>query len=304
MSARLIEVKKIWDQAAHNALTDLVRYRNLWFCAFREGEDHVSPEGKIRILISEDAFVWNSGSLISIPEVDLRDPKITVTPSGGLMLNAGGAYGPASPFRHQSFVWFSWDGMDWSAPEMIGDPNFWLWRVTWNRDIAYGIAYSTVEPSGIRLYSSSDGVKYDVVANRLFVDGSPNEATIVFRKDNTALCLLRRDAGKASAMLGRSKPGYEHWDWKDLGVRVGGPNLLVLPDGRIIAAIRRYGQQPWTSLSWLDPAQSLLTEFLALPSGGDTSYAGLQWYEGILWVSYYSSHEERTSIYLAKVDLS
>ena len=41
--------------------------------------------------------------------------------------------------------------------------------------------------------------------------------------------------------------------------------------------------------------------FLELPSGGDTSYPGLVWYDGILWVSYYSSHEGKTSIYLAKL---
>ncbi len=42
---------------------------------------------------------------------------------------------------------------------------------------------------------------------------------------------------------------------------------------------------------------------LKLPSGGDTSYAGLVLHNGLLWVSYYSSHEEKTAIYLAKVKL-
>ena len=44
-------------------------------------------------------------------------------------------------------------------------------------------------------------------------------------------------------------------------------------------------------------------QYLKLPSGGDTSYAGLVWHDGLLWVSYYSSHEGKTSIYLAKVRL-
>ena len=39
-----------------------------------------------------------------------------------------------------------------------------------------------------------------------------------------------------------------------------------------------------------------------LPSGGDCSYPGLVWHENLLWMSYYSSHEDNhTSIYLAKV---
>ena len=46
-----------------------------------------------------------------------------------------------------------------------------------------------------------------------------------------------------------------------------------------------------------------LIEVLELPSGGDTSYAGMVLKDGILWVSYYSSHEGKTSIYLAKVGI-
>ncbi len=40
---------------------------------------------------------------------------------------------------------------------------------------------------------------------------------------------------------------------------------------------------------------------LTLKSGGDTSYAGLVWYDGLLWMSYYSSHEGKSAIYLAKI---
>jgi len=46
-----------------------------------------------------------------------------------------------------------------------------------------------------------------------------------------------------------------------------------------------------------------LTELLTLPSGGDTSYAVLVFHQGLLWISYYSSHDEKTCIYLAKVRL-
>ena len=58
-----------------------------------------------------------------------------------------------------------------------------------------------------------------------------------------------------------------------------------------------------TSLCWLDPEQETLTEFFALPSGGDTGYPGLAFHGGMLWVSYYSSHEGQAMIYLAKLKL-
>ena len=68
-----------------------------------------------------------------------------------------------------------------------------------------------------------------------------------------------------------------------------------------MAAVRRLDGVVRTSLHWLDPEKATLIEFMKLPSGKDTSYAGLVWHENMLWVSYYSSHEGKTSIYLAKV---
>ena len=47
-----------------------------------------------------------------------------------------------------------------------------------------------------------------------------------------------------------------------------------------------------------------LTPVLTFPSGGDTSYPGMVWHDGLLWISYYSSHEGNTSIYLARVKLT
>jgi hypothetical protein len=303
MGAQLIDLRKVWDRAPHNALTDLIRFHNHWFCVFREGTDHISPDGKIRILVSEDGIAWSKAARIEIAGLDLRDPKICIAPSGMLMLNAAAAFPPESSQRHQSLVWFSPDGFEWTPPAKIGDPDCWLWRIGWHNKAAYGIGYKTTEPLGTRLYYSRDGVRFSILVDELFVEDFPNEATILFRQDESAICLLRRDAGMATAMLGTALPPYDKWTWRDLGVRIGGPNLLSLPDGRIVAAVRRYGNDAWTSLNWLDPHKGSLEEFLALPSGGDTSYAGLSFHKEILWVSYYSSHEQRTSIYLAEVSL-
>ena len=102
-------------------------------------------------------------------------------------------------------------------------------------------------------------------------------------------------------MIGVANPPYTDWDWKDLGVPIGGPELIRLPDGRFVAAVRLYDERVRTSLCWIDPEKGTLTELLALPSGGDTSYPGMVWHEGALWISYYASHEGKTSIYLARV---
>ena len=299
--AALVEVRKVWDRAPHNAFTDLVRFKGHWFCVFREGTAHVSPDGALRVITSPDGREWVSAALLTQTNADLRDAKITVTPNNELMLSGAGALHQPAPAKHQSLAWFSKDGRKWSDPVKIGDPNMWLWRVTWHRKAAYSIGYDTAAEKFVRLYVSGDGRRFDTLVPKLFDEGQPNETALLFRRDDTALCLLRRDGNPASAKLGTAKAPYTDWQWKDLGVKIGGPHLIRLPDGRVVAAVRLYDGAVRTSLAWLDTDAGKLTEFLQLPSGGDTSYAGLAWHDGLLWVSYYSSHEGKTAIYLAQV---
>lgn len=301
--AELVEVNRIWGQAPHSAFTDLIRYRDLWYCVFREGTSHVSPDGAIRVLASNDATRWNSAALVSYPAADLRDPKITIAPGNRLMLTAAAAMPASFDYRHKNLVWFSSDGREWSKPEEFGDRNYWLWRVNWQRGRAYGFGYSTVEPRGLRFYISNDGMSYQTLNANPFDQGYPNETSMLFLHDETAMVLLRRDQDTKTAQLGRSRPPYRGWEWKDLGVRIGGPHMIRLPDGRFVAAVRLYEGKQRTSLCWLEPSIPSLTEFLVLPSSGDSSYAGLVLHDGLLHVSYYSSHEGKTAIYLAKVKL-
>jgi hypothetical protein len=305
---KLVEVKKIWDRAPHNAFTDLIRYHDEWFCVFREGAKHVAPDGALRVLTSKNGDTWTSAALITNTTADLRDAKIVITPDDHLMLNGAGALHQPAAAKHQTMAWFSTNGRDWSAPVNIGEPDVWLWRVTWHKGAAYGVGYSTVGEKFARLYRGTDGKSFTPLVPLFFTNGHPNESTLLFQPDDTALCLLRRDnyAGdtSASGQLGIARPPYTKWIWKDLGVKIGGPNFIRLPDGRLVAAVRLYNGTVRTSLAWLDPNSGVLKEFLKLPSGGDCSYAGMVWHDGLLWVSYYSSHEGKTAIYLAKVKLN
>ena len=300
---QLVEVNRIWGHAKHNAFTDLLRYKERWYCVCREGMAHVSNDGWIRVLTSADAVTWQSASSLWSPDADLRDPKITITPDDRLMLTAAAAFPEGSPVRHRTWVWFSADGRDWTKPREIGEPNMWLWRVTWHRGVAYTVGYSTVEPRSTRLYASRNGIDFRPHVENLFDQDYPNEATLLFLPDESALCLLRRDRGPASAQLGRSRPPYRGWKWQDLGTRIGGPDMIQLPDDRIVAAGRFHEGGAHTAVAWLDPQAGTMTEFLKLPSNGDSSYPGLVFDGGFLRASYYSSHEGKASIYLAKINL-
>src|SRR5689334_11570692 len=83
----LVDARKIWDQAPHNAFTDLIRFNDRWLCVFREGKTHVSSDGTLRVLGSADGQTWTSEALVTLAGADLRDAKITLTPDGRLMLS-------------------------------------------------------------------------------------------------------------------------------------------------------------------------------------------------------------------------
>jgi hypothetical protein len=303
-AAPALEVNKIWDAAPHNAFTDLIRFKDQWYLTFREGSKHVSPDGKVRILQSNDAKTWHSVALLSSSDQDVRECKLSLTPDNRLMLS--GAMHNLTPGlpSHYSYVWFSSDGTHWSQRTKVIDDSVWLWRVVWHEGTAYGLGYSC-DPKNtfLRLYTSADGIAWKTLVPAVYSDGFPNESAALFLKDGRMLILLRRDGGNTHGQLGISSPPYTPWEWKDLGQRIGSPDLVQLPDGRIVAPVRLLNPMR-TSLCWLDPARGTLTEFLKLPSGGDGGYPGAVLRNGTLYVSYYSSHQQHQScIYLAKVQL-
>ena len=124
--AKLVSVQKIWDQAPHSAFTDLVRFQDQWYCTFREGQDHTSHDGSIRVITSADGENWSSAvHMPPEPGNDLRDPKLVVTPDGRLMLLAaerkslGGEQEDYNPW-----VSFSKDGNGVDTPEARGRTGF------------------------------------------------------------------------------------------------------------------------------------------------------------------------------------
>ena len=312
VSVEVLEVRKIWDQAPHNAFTDLVRWNDTFYCAFRESRGHVSTDGKIRILQSKEANRWESAALISLAGFDLRDAHLSVTPDGRLMLIGGAA--PREKDNQSAptgtFVSFSKNGGQWTPPQMVVEPGRWLWCVTWHEGKAYGVSYTAGSGGNyLELLSSTNGIHYETHVEKLFEQGRPSEVTLRFGTDGTCYALVRRDRSgseSSSAILGISKPDYTQWQWKDLGADFngfGGPNFIRIPGGYWIAAGRMHTGGAHTAIAYLDVEKGTMAPLTKLPSGGDTSYPGLVWHDDVLYVSYYSSHEGKTSIYLAKVKI-
>ena len=299
----LVQTQRIWDTAPHNAFTDLVHWNGSFFCAFREGKGHAGDKGKLRIIVSVDGEQWRSAGLLATDEYDLRDAALSITPDNRLMVLGGAQQNLEGKRSTGTFVSFSTDGQSFSKPQIVIPPGRWLWRVTWHGDTAYGVAYGGNEgqPSS-SLLKTKDGVHYETVVESLLSGpGWPTEARIRFAEDGTAYCLHRRDGKPATAQFGTAQAPYTGWTWRDLGARLGGPNFMQIPNGEWIGAGRLYDGGARTELVRLDPSEGAMTPILRLPSGGDTSYPGMVWHNGMLWVSYYASHEGKTNIYLAKV---
>ena len=311
-----VEVRKIWEGAGHSAFTDLIRFQGYFYCSFREGSGHVpGTDGTVRILKSKDGRQWEVAAELTKEGIDLRDPKLSITPKGQLMVIMGGSvYKGGKLLGRYPHVSFSdRAGKKFSAPEkVVVDPEIvswgdWIWRVTWNKGTGYAIDYQIGPeerrgPTAMYLLMTKDGKSFKKVS-QLNLDGFPNEATVRFDKKGVLYVLIRRELGDQMGVMARSEAPYTQWEYEKLDFRLGGPNFLFTEDQKWIVGSRVHAREVHTGIFKQDE-KGKLRELIKLPSGGDNSYPGMLIYNGVLYVSYYSSHEGKASIYFTEIPLS
>ena len=311
---KIISVERIWDRAGHSAFTDLVYFDDMFYCVFRESATHKPDQnlgyiinGSIRMIASKDGQNWTSVAHLFTKNADLRDPKLSVTPDNRLMLLVGtSVYEGIDLQRTQGKVCFFDKERQEFTPlvniridKKIQTERDWLWNITWYHGTAYGVVYqiskNKLNSWAIHLVKSNDGIQYEYVTS-LEVSTSPNEADVKFLADGKMVIIVRGAPGA----IGASAPPYQKWNWSPLPVKLGGPELVVLENNTLVCATREYnpGNAKRTILAQVSFSGDF-KKILTLPSGGDTSYAGMVLKDGILYISYYSSHEGQTSIYTA-----
>ena len=309
--AELLSVEKIWDQAGHNAFTDLTRFQNLFYCCFRESSS-ATGEGVIRILLSSTGKVWIDQGTIAEAGTDLRDPKLIVTPDNKrlYLLCAGHSAAQGRQSRYAT----TQDGKVWTPLQKLLAKGDTLWRATINpADKRFYAASFNIHPNSggpapepewsLKTYASTDGSVWQL-SSIMQVPGQPAETTLRFLKDGSALALVARQGGDRRGAIGLAKAPYREWTWVSAGVPLGGPNFIELPDGRLIAGSRGFGATPGAHMVLYTLTSNSLTPLLELPSSGDCSYPGLYWHDDVLHVTYYSSHEgNKAAIYHAQVRL-
>ncbi len=306
-----ITVNRIWSNDNYCSFTSLVKFQDRYFCTFREAVAHhykgdATTAGKVRIIVSDDGEDWQPLALFAIEGMDLRDPKLSITPDGRLMLLLGGVlYDGAEYMGSFTKAAFSEDGKVFTElQDCVVDPAIcqnreWLWRLTWFDNTGYVVSYGPT----FNLLQTTDGIHYDLVSP-LAVTGRPNETTVRLTSDSTMYLMIRREEGDHRGMWGMARPPYNDWQWTEMDIPLGGPEFFILGDTATIVATRSLYSSEKTML-FKGGLNGHFEEVCLLPSGGDdNSYAGMLIEGDELWVSYYSRHEQPMSeIFLARVPL-
>lgn len=308
-----VEVSMIWNQAPHSAFTDLIHFNNAFYCSFREGSSHLGPGGSVRVIKSVNGIDWETAAFFEIKpsgslSTDLRDPKLSVTPDNRIMLLIDVEYyNNGNRVNFRPYISYSDTfGQNFSSlaqcpiydPELSSVKSYWIWRVSWDKNgKGYGVDYLTP----LTLFKTDDGKTYQS-AGKINVDGSPNETTIRFDQNGKMYTLIRRESGDQMGVLATSNAPYNEWTFNKLTERLGGPNFIFLNDETLCIGTRMHPALT-TGLIVTD-LTGKTKKRVVLPSSGDCSYPGMLIHDGKLWVSYYSSHQGRTSIYLAKVPVA
>jgi len=312
-------VRKIWDKAPHNAFTDLIRFDGKFYCTFREADSHavrtIADFGKIRVLVSNDGEVWQSFALIDKKGYDLRDPSLSIAPSGKLMLFMGSSLynGIKIASVHCQVSFLDQKKNSFSDPEPVkydkkvnSDLN-WLWRITWFKGKAYGVVYQLDKGTGqskIYLVESKDGVNYSLVTP-LEVEGSPNETALNITPEGKLALLVRREGKNEDGLYGESSFPFKKWNWVHTGFKLGGPKFIFAPSGEMLIGTRTFSKKgEWLTGLLVSDKTGSFRQIFEFPSKGDCSYPGMLIYNDILYFSYYSSHQGKPSIYMAQIPLS
>lgn len=314
-----VRVERIWDKG-YSAFPSIIRYQDAWYVSFREGVSHIFDEngiaaGKTRILRSTDGRTWKSVALLEKEGFDLRDPKLSITSDGRLMVIQGGSvYEGKKLMKRIPQVSFSTDGRTFSEPQPVDYPQSgssdWFWRMTWYGGIGYTVNYLSPDDNRLELLKTTDGVHFEKVAD-IALDGFPNETTVRFLPDGKMVLLIRREKEDKKAYIGVSEPPYTDWQLTPLSFQLGGPEMAVLPDASLIIGGRAYGENGETKTClWRGNTRGDFECWKSLPSGGDNSYPGFVIDGDELVVVYYSSHEltfpdgrPRAGIYLARLPI-
>jgi hypothetical protein len=314
-----VTIGSIYYSGSFNAFTDLAYYQGRWMVVFRDGSQHVGGRyGTIKVLTSTDAKWWKLDKEIVVDSTDLRDPKLVVDTTSGIIhityfgidlttrgrntiKNYYSDYEPAKPtldVNEMSEIW----------PHNY---NYYMWRWTIDHSDAYCFAYriSRYEDTTTNLILLSSQKKFSnrKVVRNLNLLGQPTETTIRFNNERRMYVTVRSDA--ANLHLGYADLPYERFTWlaNDSLPRLASPNFLFYKS-YILMTGRDLSDMKFKFYAYNLTTQKI-EKVITFIGGYEVGYGGMSFNpanSAELLLSYYSIEHGGlgSNIYLARVDLN
>ncbi len=296
------EVRKVFANGKHNAFTAFVRFRGELWLAFRSGADHNSGDGDIVVLRSRDAKSWTEALRLNV-EPDDRDPQFVAT-ERRLFLYDPAMRGPDLT----TYVTTTDDGEKWTKPQPVYEPRFIIWKPRVHDGRFYSAAHKKDEVSGgkgreVHLVRSDDGLDWKKIST-IRAGNWESETTMYFAPNHHATAFLRQKYGSPPAQVLESDPPYLEWKSRPADVgHFSGHSVHTFRDVTyLLTRTMDYAKREAGSMIYTF-ADGKLTPYCRLPAGGDCAYLEAVEDGDDMLVSYYSSHEGSTNVYLAIVPL-
>ncbi len=295
------EVRAVVADGKHNAFTAFVRWKGAYWLCFRKAESHNSGDGDLIVLRSTDTKTWTETLRLDILPDD-RDPQFLAT-EDRLFL-----YDPAlKGGQLTSYVVFTGDGTTWSNPQPVYKPTYIFWKPETRAGKFWATAHVKSRDGKARdvhLIVSDDGLEWTQVS-KMRGGNWESETTIHFLSDTRIVAFLRQKYGSPQASLLFADAPFEEWEQRPLTqMHFSGHDAYTF-DGVHVLVSRAFekGREGAHTMIYTFDDEADLTPYCRLPSGGDCSYPGVVREGDELLVSYYSSHEGSTNIYLARVPM-
>jgi hypothetical protein len=303
-----------WNEAEHNAFTDLIKYDGYYYCVFRIASDHNSFDGKTRIIRSSDGKNWSAFALLSLPNMDLRDAHFFIDDYNvlSLSINIRNVYN-----QRQNVLYKLQNGQFIKTNVFHVDNDFFYWGFYKLNDRVYSVGYNVKQicfssldskKPKLMLFNNAnlacDSFQYANVGgtwiNRDF--DCPCEASMVITPDSTVIMIVRDEHTPGHSFFGVSKFPYKNWKWTTFPYFVRGPKLALLPNGKLLLAAGSMSHYDLTYYAIVNPDDFSVEKIRSFPSGGDTGYPGVVIEGNTALVSYYSSHEGNARVYIYRLD--
>ena len=237
--------RRITNDSNHNSLPGAQWFKGALYLAYRQGDAHVEPMGKIVVTRSRDEGVSFDHVAVLRGEFDTRDSHL-YTDGDRLFLSGFEADAGNSPHVgktgevYRSVMAWSDNGLNWSPlHRATGAENYILFHPEYFAGKHYCAGYTTFKDgvcqagwSRVAWFESDDGLHWEMKRVLHEGDEQPNECSLAFQPDGTAVALMRREHQSFKPLLWRAAPPYEDWQKIELDVPLHGP-CAWLVDGEV-----------------------------------------------------------------------